>query len=134
MCLLPVLMIKQDWLISVRSKQKTLTNFMRQVIVIYYAESETNLGPAVAQTISDGNGEFQLQLLTPNKLHKYQATFELASELWCASGETFFCALQIETKFPDDFRSNDKVALSPRHRDGSMERFDLASALDHRAP
>ncbi len=36
-----------------------------QVVVIYYAESETNLGPAVAQTISGAKGDFQLELLTP---------------------------------------------------------------------
>ncbi len=36
-----------------------------EVVVIYYAESETNLGPAVAQTISSPMGDFQLELLTP---------------------------------------------------------------------
>ena len=36
-----------------------------QVIVIYYAESEINLGPAVAQALSDDDGDFVLELLTP---------------------------------------------------------------------
>ncbi len=35
------------------------------VVVLYYAESETNLGPAVAQTISSGKGDFQVELLAP---------------------------------------------------------------------
>lgn len=36
-----------------------------QVIVIYYADSEINLGPAVAQALSDDDGDFILELLTP---------------------------------------------------------------------
>ena len=36
-----------------------------QVIVIYYADSEINLGPAVAQALSSDDGDFIVELLTP---------------------------------------------------------------------
>lgn len=36
-----------------------------EVIVIYYADSETNLGPAVAQVVSNADGSFVLELITP---------------------------------------------------------------------
>lgn len=36
-----------------------------EVIVFYFAESETNLGPSVAQVVSSGKGDFRVDLLLP---------------------------------------------------------------------
>lgn len=36
-----------------------------QIVVIYYADSETNLGPAVAQVLTSAEGSFVVELLTP---------------------------------------------------------------------
>ncbi|MFK7802097.1 MAG: hypothetical protein AB8G95_10720 [Anaerolineae bacterium] len=63
---MPELVISQDR--SGPNEQIFVEGFnfpTNQVIVIYYADNETNLGPAVAQIVSNAEGDFVLELLTP---------------------------------------------------------------------